>query len=1462
MAITVSDELKAAAVNKDGSVPVAKLEIFPVSGAISTSKGLTRRIYSGYYPFAGFVTNILNEGNFNDAVGDPSHAKWDTSGDWNDTGGNAEYTFSSNQTSEVYQTPTNRADDGLDATDYTLTYTIAVTTVPDGDFALTLEYFPNSSIPLPYTAGVHKVKFASNTDIHLRDFSIKAECSTATQGQFSIDNIICSSEGIPLWEDNAHLMAYRWGTSPPLGITPTMLDDKRTWTIRWDGYLKCTRPAGAAQVSYRLGYVSTGWVRVSVGANAIDPDAGELLGSGTSPHAVSDVGQAGLAIAEVFWVPITIWYSRSDTTNRRLADERFVLFYKDSIDDEWKVVGSDVTCPIGGRFLNRVGTPVSSVHAPLQNPTQNVYTLILHLSGGAYHFHKSTDMATEFPVVQGSTTRYVLETGAQNDYITITWSDSISHEDVVDVQLIAEEEPPWNVPVTNMTHQSHAEGASTLQFSTGVTFMAFDADDVSKTNFSTYDLSTDSFGIIRRNRLVKAYYGYIVDGQPEYVLKFTGLIQDVKPDHKTDAATISVTCIDARVVATKAPVTKIEDMTVAGVPNELSYDIAQYFPENVDALGGDGGIRPPAYDRWNLATTVRGMLYQTNFNSTQLWAKDAFDNFLIDDRGVYLESTPAYPYSVKSILGARAEVNTTEELIHSEDTGWLSFKWDDEYRTVIHWTENAESKDMPYLYMYGFDAEGWRSAYELCKSFGLVLGVDVEGNVYMRYPDNPVLYGAEERSATLPYLSYGIGWSTVENGEALSGEYGLATTDGAWLLIRFIGTGIKIILPRNISVSDVTLIIDDVIVDGVNELDATTGDQGHTDWTDIVTADGYAELRFSAGIQSYWWYKDGVHPSTGNNPTVFTVCDGLTSGEHRLIVQLTRWAMRFEGFEVITDSVERPKHEFDASRNLMDAGYKSGVEQLVNDVIVTGNQRGVLGDFVVARAVDMASISDENSPNFIGVRKPAYIADPRINNQERADFLAKALLLRHRRGERNPKLSSSGLPWLNPDDPVSIRDMHKVADGTLIPTIGLYSASDLTKAQRVELAGGVQPVPYTTYWIKETRDVFTKNDETSRYVSEFTTTSFPPLPAYEPLPEPTMAEDDTAISNIDISIDNASQYNPFLSDAEGKYVNIEFDLNWHARVLTVVIVAGEANIELPSGDLLHSGDVLNVLTSNTGFVPAGHYDLKWDGWIEGENGGMFAPGPTPLGYDYDVEFITERYSTGAPFVCRSSSGYPGAIGPESFINVLQNRDAAYGASPFSVTLSPNTAPASPPLLYDLETNDGLGLKIDVTLAAPAQVIIPIKVWFANFPAVPANKGSGTFASDSWTMYLRGDETDVLQPGTYTFYFNPSRDISKDGRRVLPFGGGLPSMAHQAFLRMQHQNATLGEVQAKWHVAWHFSFVNGIIFIDKAGDGNIVNPSNPSWIHYNWGGPREASFTKATRTDEFYTWSFLDVKDAV
>jgi hypothetical protein len=262
--------------------------------------------------------------------------------------------------------------------------------------------------------------------------------------------------------------------------------------------------------------------------------------------------------------------------------------------------------------------------------------------------------------------------------------------------------------------------------------------------------------------------------------------------------------------------------------------------------------------------------------------------------------------------------------------------------------------------------------------------------------------------------------------------------------------------------------------------------------------------------------------------------------------------------------------------------------------------------------------------------------------------------------------------------------------------------------------------------------------------------------------------------------------------------------------------------------------------------------------MEDESGGLFAPDG-----NYSVRIETERYSTGAGFMCRAESGYPGVeVGSKTYIQIAQDRDAAYGASPFSVVLTPSAAPGTPPVLYDLETNSGQGLQIAVTLACPAQVVIPITVNYSVRASVPAADPAGDFMVEKWTILLRGDDTPILEPGTYTFYFNPVTDVTKDTRNPLLFGGQRIAQARVSSLVKTGDNTTVAQQTAQWHVAWHFHLHAGVLCYDKAGEENVVLPSNPTWIHYNWGGPRSTSYTEVERADANVTWNYLDVKSAV
>ena len=143
---------------------------------------------------ANYAPNTLEHLNETDFA---THAKWDAAGDWDDTGGNLEFTYSGTPgTHDAEQTAVNRALLGDNSRSYIFTYTVSVTTAPDGNFALSLINFPGSSISLPFTVGTHTVNFLSAADATIQDFTFRAFYTVTTQGQFALDDVSLVVDGI------------------------------------------------------------------------------------------------------------------------------------------------------------------------------------------------------------------------------------------------------------------------------------------------------------------------------------------------------------------------------------------------------------------------------------------------------------------------------------------------------------------------------------------------------------------------------------------------------------------------------------------------------------------------------------------------------------------------------------------------------------------------------------------------------------------------------------------------------------------------------------------------------------------------------------------------------------------------------------------------------------------------------------------------------------------------------------------------------------------------------------------------------------------------------------------------------------------------------------------------------------------------------------------------------------------
>lgn len=134
------------------------------------------------------LANILSEPDF------ATHANWATTGEFNDTGGNAALVFAGDAIGgTLTQAYAGFANTPIVSKPFRFTYTVAVTTAPDGDFAMVISTgFAEVEVPLPVTAGTHTVFGKVAAGAAALDFVITATETTATEGSITLDDFVLS----------------------------------------------------------------------------------------------------------------------------------------------------------------------------------------------------------------------------------------------------------------------------------------------------------------------------------------------------------------------------------------------------------------------------------------------------------------------------------------------------------------------------------------------------------------------------------------------------------------------------------------------------------------------------------------------------------------------------------------------------------------------------------------------------------------------------------------------------------------------------------------------------------------------------------------------------------------------------------------------------------------------------------------------------------------------------------------------------------------------------------------------------------------------------------------------------------------------------------------------------------------------------------------------------------------------
>lgn len=657
----------------------------------------------------------------------------------------------------------------------------------------------------------------------------------------------------------------------------------------------------------------------------------------------------------------------------------------------------------------------------------------------------------------------------------------------------------------------------------------------------TYDADTDSFGVLRPNRMVKVYTGYNTNSvgttpaSTDWIQDGTYFIDSVALNRTDGQDVLRVSCRDTR--------KKAADSLNLLYPNILSYDLAGYNSDGV-LLDPDGTLRWVAYDSWTLAKAFRDVLFHAGFSSEQLFAQDSNGNYLIEENSIRLDRGKQYRLKLP-------QATKQEDLKFAYDPG------------------------MALLDI----------ANDLAEKFGYEWGVNYQGNVYFKRANNPNQYAVDD--ATITYAS-----GTWTESDHIKSYKGLEKTISS-------GTGQISITPSE-SFRAFNLIF--------NRLTDTGEISVSVDGSPVT---GWQNYDLTSDVEWYW--RDGNRPADGVNPSVLEVGRNLADSTHTITIDTTG-ALSFGGLEVYVEDRTLPDITFANSR-VTRLEVENTDQNIRNDVTVAGDEKGVgIDELIYARSIDIKSVTNPASKNYIGTKRPIIYPDPSINRQDVVDYQSLAILKRYRTLADQVNFEIPSAPHLE------IGDTIQITDGT----------SGLTG---------------NNFWVNQ----LSWQADPDRLVMTTRLDPYPPYPSYDELDEPsdpTGVVTDFTISRTDgntldpaFFTDNTlSQYvgpdshfgcyiGRFSEEDEPVFIQIDFSL-WKTSVVTLLIK-----------DATSMSTV--AVIADQELMTWGKHTYLWDGkWFDADHSTYRY---FPVDPDWDIEEDLKKYfNRRDPF---KTSGNLGDVSP-------------------------------------------------------------------------------------------------------------------------------------------------------------------------------------------------------------------------
>ena len=540
-------------------------------------------------------------------------------------------------------------------------------------------------------------------------------------------------------------------------------------------------------------------------------------------------------------------------------------------------------------------------------------------------------------------------------------------------------EPSTVLSVIKMNGSRRETDAAAYSFTARMT------DDQSQ---NRYDPETDTFGNIKKDMLVKFEMGYSSSdygsaaSSADYIVRFTGFItSDVRVDRDKYGAYAVFGCHDFK--------NRLINAHNLNYPNSACYLYNSYYAPDPDT-DPDGYHRVRFWDRWPMKKAIKTLL-------------------LLGGIDPQLMNQKYRAVTVDGVVG-----DTNLDTIHTQD---IRLESHDNY--AANYEGYVWPSDYEPLWSFKFATDSVNDIInELSKNYGFRFSFSNEGIPqitsvsYYSFIARPISYLDSN-------LRYDRGASNYEylripNGDSRAYEFYGRRAD---LIVRrsSLEGGFKIKHSSYVGGQWTTPVqIYKVYIDG--------------EW--VTSSSGIFNLHFPVR----WHVRDGVYAPVSTNPCIIRPNFSSDYGLHRYTIEGVGDDILVDGVRAYTLDNFTPVRNYTTSNMIASLTVQDNIQDMINDVFVIGESvTAVRSDEDVAahiptqhifyRAIDVRSQLDPTYKYYRGRQIPVIIKEPKITQQDRAQWLAESTLERYRTNALLANFSGVGDPYIEVFDPITVDDL-------------------------------------------------------------------------------------------------------------------------------------------------------------------------------------------------------------------------------------------------------------------------------------------------------------------------------------------------------------------------------------------------------------------------------------------------------